>query len=282
MTMVGCTIHLLSLTPGISLDQVVSRLRANTNSRVLITGIPHGWVHKPHKLNVNELLSHEWHFFVLTTAPSKPLQLDSGIEAYIKINVAIPEEQWNQILNSTSKKSHNVPQLPPEWLEQSTRDLQIPKKHITSQTTPNPPPGTLILDTFMAQFLSTALPQPVRQKPVSLFNLFRYRNNDSAIHELYMQDFKRSFGNSVGAYVKFMGPVGPLVTDGTGESQEPQQQGGASDGWQEANLTHYDSIFHYAYMLSTDVYQGLNKDKVRGLEDTCILLVSEVEMLHED
>lgn len=30
-------------------------------------------------------------------------------------------------------------------------------------------------------------------------------------------------------------------------------------------------------MLSTDVCQRLNKDKVRGLEDMCILLVSEVE-----
>ena len=279
--MAKCTIHLLSFKPGIALDQAVSQLRANTNQKVLITGIPHGWVHKPHKLNVNELLSYEWHLFVLTTASSKPSQLDSGIEAHIKINVAIPEEQWNQIVNSTSNKSHNIPQLPQEWLEQSTGDLHIPKQHIASQTTPSPTPGTLILDPPMAHFLSTALPKPVQQKPVSLFNLFKYKNNDSTIHEQYMQDFKRSFGDSAGAYVKFMGPVGPLATDGTGKGQGKQHEDGG-DGWQEANLTHYDSIFYYAYMLSTDVYQGLNKDKVRGLEDTCILLVSEVEMLHED
>lgn len=131
----------------------------------------------------------------------------------------------------------------------------------------------------MAHFLSTTLPEPVRQKPVSLFNLFSYKNNDSAIHEQYMRDFKRSFGDSAGAHVKFMGPVGPLV-DGMSKNQEQQQHGNDGGGsWQEANLTHYDSIFHYAYMLSTDVYQELNKDKVRGLEDTCILLVSEVELL---
>lgn len=278
--MADCTIHLLSLRPGTAPYKVVAQLRANANARILITGIPHGWVHKPHKLNVEELLSHEWHLFILTTASSEPLQLDSGIESHIKINVAIPEEQWNQSVNSTSNDPHNIPQLPPEWLEQSTGDLHIPKEHIASQTTPSPPPGTLILDPPMAHFLSTALPKPVRQKPVSLFNLFRYRNNDSAIHELYMQDFKRSFGDSVGAYVKFMGPVGPVDVDGTGEIRGQQHEDGG-DGWQEANLTHYDSVFHYAYMLSTDVYQGLNKDKVRGLEDTCILLVSEVEMLHE-
>jgi hypothetical protein len=35
-------------------------------------------------------------------------------------------------------------------------------------------------------------------------------------------------------------------------------------------------------MLSTDTYQELNKDKVRGLEDTCILLVSEDEAWQEN
>lgn len=56
---------------------------------------------------------------------------------------------------------------------------------------------------------------------------------------------------------------------------------GVLDGWQEANVTQYESIYHYAQMLSTNSYQKLNKDKVRGLEDTCILLVSEVEAWHE-
>lgn len=40
----------------------------------------------------------------------------------------------------------------------------------------------------------------------------------------------------------------------------------------------YDSIWHYAYMLSTVVYQELNVQKVEGLVDTCILCVSEVEL----
>jgi len=277
--MAECTIHLLSLTSGVAPNKVASQLRANANQKILITGVPHGWVHKPHKLNTNELLSYEWHLFVLTTASSEPLQLSSDVEAHININVTIPEQQWNQLVNPTSKTPQDIPQLPSEWLSQSTRALHIPKHHINPQTTPNPAPGTLKLDSPMADFLSTALPKPVRQKPVTLFNLFKYKNNDSAIHEQYMQDFKRCFGDSAGAYVKFMGPVGPLVND-TSDTQR-QQHGNNGGSWQEANLTHYDSIFHYAYMLSTDVYQELNKDKVRGLEDTCILLVSEVELLNE-
>lgn len=274
--MSDCTIHLLSLKPSIAPDEVVSKLRANANQKILITGIPHGWVHKPHKLSIKELLSHEWHLFVMMTASSEPLQTDPGVEAHVKINVTVPEEHWNQLVSPTTKAPHDIPQLPLEWTEQSTRDLHIPKQHITAQPTPNPPPGTLKLDPPMANFLSAALPKQVRQNPVSLFNLFAYKNNDSVVHEQYMRDFKRSFGDSAGAYVKFMGPVGPLV-DGFVDSQVQRHGGNGVEGWQEANLTHYDSIFHYAYMLSADVYQGLNKDKVRGLEDTCILLVSEVD-----
>jgi hypothetical protein len=281
MAAVDCTIHLISLRPDTAVDEVYFQLRANTNQRILIAGRPHGWIHKPHKLDVDELLAHEWHLFVLTAASSQPLQIDAGVKAHIKINVAIPENQWRQLVDPDSKKPHSTPQLPPEWIEQSTGDLHVPKQRVNSQTTASPAAGTLKLDASMANFLSTSLPENVRQEPVSLFNLFRYRDGDSAIHERYMQDFKNNFGDSAGAYVKFMGPVGPLTSLNAAGEIQAQQQGGDDGSWQEANLTHYDSIFHYAYMLCTDVYQELNKDKVRGLEDTCILLVSEVEMLRE-
>ena len=274
----NCTIHLLSLNPHVAANAVVSQLRSNANQKILIAGIPHGWVHKPHKLNANELLAHEWHLFVLTAAPSEPFELGSDVKAHITINVAVPEAQWTQIVQPATDTSPSTPQLPQEWVEQATGDLYIPKDHVSGQTTANPAAGVLKLDTPMADFLSTALPKTVRQKPVSLFNLFRYKDGNSAIHKQYMQDFKRSFGDSAGAYVKFMGPVGPLIS-GADQSREQQHE---EVSWQEANLTHYDGIFHYAYMLSTDVYQELNKDKVRGLEDTCILLVSEVEVLRED
>ena len=48
--------------------------------------------------------------------------------------------------------------------------------------------------------------------------------------------------------------------------------------WEDANLIQYDTIWRYVYMLSIDVYPELNKEKVAGLEDTCILCVSEVEL----
>jgi hypothetical protein len=93
-----------------------------------------------------------------------------------------------------------------------------------------------------------------------------------------MGDFKRQFGDSAGgARVKFMGP---LTSQFRGKEEE-EERVGSLDGWQEANVTQYESVYHYAHMLSTDAYQRLNKDKLCGLEDTCILLVSEGEAWHE-
>lgn len=270
--MVECTVHLVSLSPGATQGQVVPQLK-EAGQNILITGIPHGWIHKPHANDVDQLVGSEWHLFVLTAKSDDRLRLDQSVKAHITIAVAIPGEQHRQLLQSISNRlsTHNTPQLPAEWVDKSTGHLHIPSERICGQTEANPPAGTLQLNKPMANFLSTALPNSVNQKPVSLFNLFRYRDGDSTVHEQYMQDFKASFGDSAGAFVKFMGPVKSQLKT----SNEGQNSPGA---WQEANLTHYDSIYHYAYMLSTDVYQRLNKDKVRGLEDTCILLVSEVEL----
>ena len=92
-----------------------------------------------------------------------------------------------------------------------------------------------------------------------------------------MDDFKRQFGESAGASVKLTGPLEL-------QFKEKDEMGGerSSDngGWQDANLTQYESIYHYAHMLSTDIYQQPNKDKVRGLDDTGILLISEGEAWH--
>jgi hypothetical protein len=127
----------------------------------------------------------------------------------------------------------------------------------------------------MARLLSTALPG-TGQGSVSLFNLFKYRSGDPSTHDKYMGDFKRNFGDSAGASVKFMGPLKSQFRE-----KDERPSGNNNHGWQDASLVQYDSIYHYAHMLSTDTYQRLNQDKVRGLEDTGILLVSEGDAWYE-
>jgi hypothetical protein len=51
----------------------------------------------------------------------------------------------------------------------------------------------------MARFLSTAMPSVNCRGPVSLFNLFKYAGGDPSIHDKYMGNFKRQFGESAGA-----------------------------------------------------------------------------------
>jgi hypothetical protein len=118
----------------------------------------------------------------------------------------------------------------------------------------------------------------VADKPVSLFNLFAYKNGRET-HDAYMEGFKQQFGDAAGASVQFMGPLRQTleyVHQGSPRKALAHQQA----RWQDANLVQYDTIWHYAYMLSTDIYKELNKQKVSGLYDTCILVVSEAE-LHE-
>jgi hypothetical protein len=315
-----CTVHLFSLKPGLypGAGEVIAQVANQDKVEILLSGIPHGWIHKPHHQDVDRLLSHDWHLFLLTETetesseaaaaaftPSWPLPADA-VTAHITARIAIPCDQYDRLeadvarerardlrRNSDSDsddasselRSSSSHQLPSEWAEPGTPLRRIPENCIDRSnpscqaTTERPaPPGTLRLDPATAHFLSTALPDgPTQQGPVSLFNLFKYRNGDPAVHDKYMGDFKREFGDGAGgARVKFMGPL-------ESHSEEKEEEGvGSLDGWQEANLTQYESIYHYAYMLSTDAYQRLNKHKVRGLEDTCILLVSEGEAWHEN
>lgn len=278
--MVDCTIHLVSLQSGHSPNEIVSQFtgaEGNNGSSVLIAGVPHGWVHKPHSYDVDILLGHDWHLFVLTTALSKAFKLDTSVISHITVDVTISDEHRKQLEQNRSAPptaQSSTPRLPEEWIQSDTQELRIPERYQTDEMAKElPAAGALKLDASMTKFLSETLPEQVRQQPVSLFNLFKYRGGDSSVHDQYMGDFKKNFGDSAGAAVKFMGPVKSGPRDiGQGEGQR------SNSVWQDANLVHYDSIYHYAYMLSTDVYQRLNKDKVRGLEDTCILMVSEFEM----
>jgi hypothetical protein len=214
--------------------------------------------------------------------------INDSIATCITADFTMPQHQYERLVLERSNKCAGKPsripvQLPAEWTDPDTNALHIPREHIVEAYNGATKAGVLRLQPSMVEFLSSALPKNVRNRPVSLFNLFMYTDGDSAIHDKYMGDFEKGFGDSAGAYVRFMGPVLSQLRDGqdsTGQAEVESESGSIlkGRGWQDVDLVHYDTIYHYAYMLSTGLYQQLNEDKVRGLEDTCILLVSEDEL----
>lgn len=271
--MANCIIHLLALEHGCSPKTVMTSI--SDPSSIVIKGVAHGWVHQPH-LSRENLLGHTWDLFVLA---DKKLDFSeaSGVKTCMTIGVSIPTGQYNAIQASIGKPPQpatTTPPLPNVWTGRSSASkCAIPQDQILpSKSTLGV--GELRLDPTLSSFLSTALPGPVRDAPVSLFNLFRYKGGDRTVHDSYMEGFKQNFGDSAGAQVKFMGPYGGAEMSVSGTTKRIDDE-----PWQDANLVQYESIWHYAYMLSTDIYKQLNKEKVAGLDDTCILLVSEMELL---
>lgn len=259
-------VYLLQLKPGNTSRHVSASL-----THALITGVPHGWVHPPLERERDVLAGHPWDLFVALPC-SGAESLDEGLPAAVRqlcddvfcVTVRLPATQYEALRTkqgSAPRPSDRTPPLPQEWQQD-----RIPRSAVVEDR-PGIGPGTLRLDRTKALFLSSALPEKVADKPVSLFNLFKYKHGDRRTHDDYMEGFKKKFGDAAGATVQFMGPV----TGREGKAVE--------GGWDDANLVQYDRLWHYAYMLSTDVYQELNKQKVAGLEDTCILIASEAELL---
>lgn len=256
-------IHLVSLKQGKTTQDVMRSIIETP----MIRGKPHGWIHQPHSLNRDQFLQYDWNLFLVTREPKLPNAALEHIEFYLRIPFFIPKGQFEQLqstLTCQPKASDKTPPLPQEW-----QGGGIPASAITTAKNGPLGCGELRLDPSMADFLSNALPSELANKPISLFNLFKYKGS-SAVHDDYMEDFKKGFGNSAGATVRFMGPVDGALIFSDGNRAE--------HCWDDVNLVQYDTIWHYAYMLSTDLYAPMNKKKVSGLDDTCILCVSEIEL----
>ena len=272
------TAHLLTLQPTTNASNFLSELALVSfdSPPSLIQGRPCGWVQRPRALDKPALTSHEWDIFLLTKSPSLPTGLLPSILDRVSATINIPQAQYDTLLSGAGQKpqpAQDTPPLPADWQPDEVHAGRrgskfygrIPEADVLGALGRAEQPGELRLDHDMAWFLSSAEPASIRGRPLSFFNLFKYRDGDKTAHDSYMRGFKERFGKAAGAQVRFMGGVDEVL-EGAGEG---------ATMWDEANLTQYDSVWHYAYMLSTEVYKELNREKVRGLEDTCILLVSE-------
>jgi hypothetical protein len=101
-----CTVHLFSLKPGLypGVGEVIAQVAKQDKVKILLSGIPHGWIHKPHHQDADRLLSHDWHLFLLTETESRaaaytpawPLPTDA-VTAHITARIAIPCDQYDRL-----------------------------------------------------------------------------------------------------------------------------------------------------------------------------------------
>ena len=278
MITVDCTIHLVCLQGDTSKDELLKHLNDPSSGKptYLIKATTHGWVHRPHKPQHKEiLLAHRWDVFLLTQQSALPGTVEDILSAHVAIPVSVPQAQFQQLeknVNTIPKPNVQTPPLPKEWPDKGG----IPQFAICEPTNGPLKVGELNLDPSMSEFLSMSLPTAVKNAPVGLFNLFMYPNKDPSVHEHYMEGFRRDFGDAAGVAMKFMGPVKSEISYRSSGNEGDQTN--SSTGWQDANSVQYDTAWHYAYMLSTKTYAELNKEKISGLDDTCILLTSEMEL----
>lgn len=298
-TMPKATVHLIAIHPHTNVSTFLDQLRLTSFDEppYLLKARPCGWIQAPRRLHRAQLTASAWDIFLVTRRPTLPAGLAASLAAHISAPVAIPQDQLDALLSRAAAQpapGKDTPPLPPDWQPDHDHDHdhascpgpgygrrgskfygQIPSHEVLANLGRAEHAGELRLDHAMAWFLSSAEPASVRGSPVSLFNLFRYKDGDRATHEAYMRGFREAFGTKAGARVRFMGEVGELGFEGEVHGGE---EDGDAGGWDEANLTQYDSVWHYAYMLSTEGYRELNREKVEGLDDTCILLVSELAL----
>jgi hypothetical protein len=137
--MADVTIHLLAFKPGVTVRHLSEPLED-----ALVKGIPHGWVHKPHDYDSDQLLAHKWDFFVVTEQHKLPESAHKHVESSINITIQIPKDQYEQLKARKAKEpmpSSSTPPLPQAWQAE-----KIPRASIIDDKSTNLDPGELRLD----------------------------------------------------------------------------------------------------------------------------------------
>lgn len=264
--MPSATAHLIALHPTTTPATFIT-----TQPPYIIKDRPYGWIHTPTTQHKSQLTTPTWDLFLLTASASFPSGLNPSLSSHISVTIDIPKDQHATLLSQIDQRptpAENTPPLPTEWQEETGPSPygRIPAHAVFAPLDQETSPGELRLDARMASFLSTALPPSIRDSPFCGFNLLKYRDGSRSVHDNYMVGFKANLGPRSGGTVRYMGAV---------EKYEIRGEDGG-ERWDDSALVQYDSVWHFAYMLSTDVYRGLDEEKVRGVEDTGILLISEV------
>ncbi|MCP4137503.1 MAG: DUF1330 domain-containing protein [bacterium] len=104
--------------------------------------------------------------------------------------------------------------------------------------------------------------------PVVMINLLKYNDTVAEARELYTEYMKNTapFLNDVGGKLLWMGSVGSVFI-------------GESGSWDMALLVEYPSAKAFLSMISNEEYQKIHSYREKALEDSALLVSSQIHSL---
>lgn len=243
-------LHLVSLSPGATILNFLSRLQQHPDVQVLLASKVIRWIILPTKLSVQELLHPQKTYDLLIVTlgiTALPAAILEETVCYWSIPAGIPSRLTTEFASRNDKLLHPGHTLP------LTGAIDSPQLSKDSQN--------LSLSDELLSWAVQFSKGPGRGA-VSMLNLLAFNEGMKISYLTYGKAFAETIGARRGGNAKLVGNVL-----------------GKQDGWDEIALAHYPSILHFADMLASDDYQEVNqKYRVPALKDTCILCTSEIAL----
>lgn len=251
-----CTVHLLHLSG--SIPDFLAQLTERLKDAPLVVSRVIRWIIRPSTIDVSPLLDHPWDvLLVLPGDGGLPQELRSSksIRQIFSLQTGIPSSLVKNFQEANAKllkpEKADVPSL--------TGALENPRIAASAQNLELSPE----LRAWFPTWEGNAAPSG--KGAISMLNLLTFK---PGMHDEYLK-YGKAFGESIG---KRRGGTAKLVGKIVGDK-------GGKREWDEFALAHYPSIRHFADMIASEDYQAVNhRHRVPSLQDTCILMTSELEV----
>ncbi len=250
-----CTVQLLALRSA--LPDFLSALSSTSPQPLIISKVLR-WIVRPTTLSLDLLLNQSWDLLIIYASPTGlPTSLkDKHVYNVYTVQAGVPSSLVSAFAGTNERLLH--PQENGIRVPELTGALNKPRIVGSAQN--------LELTDELLSWSRRWDPDNAKGA-VSMLNLLKFKPGGG--HDGYM-NYARAFAESIG---KRRGGEAKVVGKVTGEMV-------GADVWEEVALAHYPSISHFVDMAGSEDYQELNlKHRVPSLEDTCILMTSEMELL---
>lgn len=224
------TLHLLALSPKVSIAAFLESVRASTDTKPLVVSRPIKWIIKPEKLDLSPLLKEKWDLLIIYLKPS-PLTHEHFSNDWITNHFTMSAGVPSSLTNGFHERNERLLRPQQGAVPELTGSLSKPRKADSSQG--------LELSDELLQWSKTF---ELGKGAMSMLNLLAFKPSKDAhqSYQKYGKGFAESAGAKRGGTAKI---VGKVVDD---------------NGWDEIALAHYPSFEHFMDMLASDDYQEIN------------------------